>query len=411
MVAIYALGGASGANFNPAVSFALGLAGKMDAGWAQVGAYCGVQIVAGIIAGFCARVLFGDSVALGPSKGNGWLEASGAEFFYTFMLVFAVLNTAASKKLGGKNQFYGLTIAFSIIAGAYGAGAISGGCFNPAVAIGLDVSSYDKGFGWCFLYAAVELAAAGFAVACFWQVRPEEKGDDSDLASEPTLSSKLVSEVLGTMMLVLTVGLNVLAESKAAAFSIAASLMVMINSTGDVSGGHYNPAVTLAIFCSGRNLIPANDAGLYVVAQLIGGMLGAVIYSGLHHFQAFPLGPGVGHSWGCVAVAEIVFTFVLTFVVLCVATVRKAPAPEFIGFAIGSCVTVGGFAIGKVSGGSLNPAVSTGVALADTFSGGLFYHCLIYAAFEFIGGALAAGVFRVVYPEEYNQEGEAAKTV
>merc|ERR1712046_364672 len=144
--------------------------------------------------------------------------------------------------------------------------------------------------------------------------------------------------------------------------------MVMIYSIGDISGGHFNPAVTLAIFCSGRNLIPVNEAGMYVGAQLVGGILGGSFYAMLHHMHAFPLGPGVGHSWAGVAVAEIIFAFVLTFTVLCVATVRKAPAKEFIGFAIASCVTVGGFAIGKVSGGSLNPAVSVGVAFADTIS-------------------------------------------
>jgi aquaporin Z len=337
------------------------------------------------------------------------MEASGAEFFYTFLLVFCVLNTAASKKLGGNNQWYGLTIGFSIIAGAYGAGAISGGCFNPAVAIGLDVSSFDKGFGWCFLYAVVEMAAAAFAVVMFWQIRPEEK-DGSEPPAETALTPKLINEFLGTMMLVLTVGLNVLAGSKAAAFSIAASLMCMIYATGDVSGGHYNPAVTLAIFCSGRNLITVSDAGFYVISQLVGGMVGGVLYTSLHHFAAFPLGAGAGHSWAGVAVAEIIFTFVLTFVVLCVATVRNQPANQFIGLAIGSCVTVGGFAIGKVSGGSLNPAVSTGIALADTFQGGLFYQCLLYAAFEFVGGALAAGVFRVTYPQEY-EDNEGSKTV
>jgi len=159
MVSIYALGGASGANFNPAVSFALGLAGKMEEGWKQVGAYCAVQVIAGIVAGCGYSLLFNKNFNLQPSQGFGLWEVVVCELFYTFMLVFAVLNTAASKKLGGKNQFYGLAIAFSIVAGAYGAGAVSGGCFNPAVAIGIDVSSAGTGFGWCGVYTVVELAA------------------------------------------------------------------------------------------------------------------------------------------------------------------------------------------------------------------------------------------------------------
>lgn len=410
MVCIYALGGASGAHFNPAVSFALGLAGKMEDGWTQVGAYAGVQVLAGIVAAFCYRLVFNDVVHLGPSTGHNWWHASLAEFFYSFMLVFAVLNTAGSKKLGGNNQFYGLTIGFTIIAGAYGAGAISGGCFNPAVAIALDISSFDSGFGWCVLYTLAELAGAGFAVLCFWDVRPEEK-DGSELAGDPSLRSKLASEFLGTMMLVLTVGLNVLAGSKAAAFSIAAALMCMIYATGDVSGGHFNPAVTVAILASGRSLISVKDAGLYVLMQVFGGLCGAIFFTSMHHMTAFPLGPAPGHSWAGVCLVETLFTFVLTFTVLCVASVRNKPATEYVGLIIGSCVTVGGFASGKISGGSLNPAVSIGISFADTIcNGGLFYQSLLYGIFEVLGGGLAASIFRVVYPEEY-EEAESGKSV
>merc|ERR1719151_12670 len=174
MVGIYALGGVSGANFNPAVSTALGLAGKMEQGWAQVGAYCAVQVVSGIVAAFSYTALFGASFNLGPTKGYGWWQAMLCEMLYTFMLCFVVLNTAASKKIGGKNQFYGLAIGFVIVAGAYGPGAVSGGCFNPAVAIAIDTSSIHLGFGWCLFYTFFEFLGAVAAVMAFWLVRPEE---------------------------------------------------------------------------------------------------------------------------------------------------------------------------------------------------------------------------------------------
>ena len=75
-------------------------------------------------------------------------------------------------------------------------------------------------------------------------VRPEEYSPGA-----PTgLGAKCCSEFLGTFFLVLTVGLNVLGKSPAAAWSIAASLMCMIYALGSVSGAHFNPAVTLAIF-------------------------------------------------------------------------------------------------------------------------------------------------------------------
>jgi len=399
MVMIYALGGVSGANFNPAVSLALGLSKKMN--WDVVGVYCAVQVVAGLMAGFTYSALFMDVIPLAPASGFGWLQAMLAEVLYTFMLTFVVLNVAASKNGPDKNadnQFYGLAIGFVVIAGAYGAGAISGGCFNPAVAIGLDISSAFLGVKWCVAYTVFEFMGAALAAGLFRVVRPEEFGD----APENKLPAKLTSEFLGTYMLVLTVGLNVLAQSPAAAFSIAASLMCMIYALGDVSGAHFNPAVTVAILCSGRNKIDAKEAGAYIGAQLVGGILAAFTYALMRHGDTFALSPGAGYNYAQAAVAEIVFTFVLCFVVLCVATTEK-PLKNMFGLAIGSCVTVGGFAIGGVSGGSLNPAVSVGISASHILNHGDFYNCILYSIFEVMGGALAAGIFRVTFPTEYEK--------
>jgi aquaporin Z len=404
MVGIYALGGVSGANFNPAVSAALGMSGKMP--WAQVGAYCGVQVVSGIVASLCYTTLFGANFNLGPTKGFGWWQAMLCEMLYTFMLCFVVLNTAASKKLGGNNQFYGLAIGFVIVAGAYGPGAVSGGCFNPAVAIAIDTSSITKGFGWCLVYSSFEIFGAVLAVGLFKAMRPEENDESEAAPAEYGLKSKMVSECVGTFMLVLTAGLNVLVHSKAAAFSIAASLMCMIYACGDVSGGHFNPAVTVSIMLSGRNKIETPVAMYYMAAQIGAGLLGALTYALIMGGVTFPIGPGKGFGWMGVATAEIAFTFVLTYVVLCVATVRNAPAPEFTGWIIGSCVTVGGLAIGIISGGSLNPAVSFGIGVARIFFGGNLWRCFVYMLLEFIGGAAAAAVFKVTHADEYEDEGE-----
>ncbi|CAE8676361.1 unnamed protein product [Polarella glacialis] len=145
---------------------------------------------------------------LAPAKGFGATEAGLCELLYTFMLCFVVLSVAAAKKnVQEKSQYYGLAIAFVIIAGAYGAGAVSSGCFNPAVAMGIDVSSVGLGFGWCGTYIACELAGAALAAAAFQLVRPE------DFHGVKTASTDLVSEFLGTFFPMLTVGLNVLGKS------------------------------------------------------------------------------------------------------------------------------------------------------------------------------------------------------
>lgn len=405
MVAIYALGNISGANFNPAVSIAIGLytqlggqGGNMD--WKQVAAYIGIQILAGIVAAFSYCILFWNAFNLGPTKGFNWLSAGLCELLYTFMLCFVVLNVAVAKKNStAPNQFYGLAIGFVIVAGAYGAGVVSGGCFNPAVAIGIDLSSAGMGFGWCIYYTLCEIIGAVLSVFALKVVRP---GDFRLASTGHSDASKLVCEFLGTFMLVLTVGLNVLGNSPAGAFSIAASLMCMIFALGDISGAHFNPAVTLAIFISKDfrkavgGLTP-KMAGLYMLVQILGGVVAAFVYALIYHGHTFALGPQPGYKWAQVAVAEIIFTFILCYIVLCTAVIEKTKSNSLFGLAIGSCVTVGGFAIGSISGGSLNPAVSMGIASSQIMNGGMFYKALIYTVFEFVGAALATGVATITH--------------
>mmetsp|Transcript_13934 Transcript_13934/g.36887 ORF Transcript_13934/g.36887 Transcript_13934/m.36887 type:complete len:452 (-) Transcript_13934:243-1598(-) len=390
MVSIYALGGISGANFNPAVSVCLAIThlmggpGDMDAKTA--GMYVGTQLVAGLCAGIAYSVLFWDTFNLQPGVGFSLIEAGLAELQYTFMLCFVVLNAAVAKP----TQYYGLAIGFVVVAGAYGAGAISGGFFNPAISFGVDGSSVFIGFGWCIVYILFQLVGAALAAVAFKVVRPDQFG----VAGPTPIGAKLVSEFLGTYFLVLTIGLNVLAGSKAAFFSIAAAYMSMIYALGDVSGAHFNPAVTVAIAGCGRNKITPAEVGMYIVAQVAGGISAGFSYKAYYHGNSFPLGPVGDSSWGEVSVAESVFTFVLCFVVLSVAISEKTAAPEMFGLAIGSCVTMAGCAIGGISGAALNPAVAAGIAVSH-MSG--VPNCLFYSLFELAGACMAAGVFHVTH--------------
>merc|ERR1719265_3106636 len=88
------------------------------------------------------------------------------------MLCFVVLSCALSKRNNPRddgNQFFGLAIGFVIVAGGHAAGGISGACYNPAVAFGLDVSSH-----WPFIYTGFELTGAVLAAILFRMVRPED---------------------------------------------------------------------------------------------------------------------------------------------------------------------------------------------------------------------------------------------
>merc|ERR1719446_472517 len=368
MVSIYALGSVSGANFNPAVSLALFLNGTPDFTAQKMASYMLIQVIGGLAAGGVYYWLFGKAFNLEPGAGFSWQGAAVAEVAYTFMLCFVVLRAAISSVNPENNEYFGMAIGFVIVAGGYAAGWISGGAFNPAVAIGLDVASAGLGFGYCALYTAFEFLGAIMAVAAH---KAMEQG-----SSLGKTGANFLSEFLGTFFLVLTVGLNVTGGSPAPALSIGASLMCMIYALGNVSGAHFNPAVTLALWAS--NKCTRDDVPLYWASQVAGGICAGMLYT-FTTGSSVPLAPGKGFSWGAAAFAEIMYTFVLCFVVLNVATLEGGKpghmtsggkSNQIYGLAIGFCIVVGGYAIGAVSGGSLNPAVSFGLDTSNAMKGG-----------------------------------------
>jgi aquaporin Z len=406
MVMIYALGGVSGGHFNPAVSFAIGLVGGAD--WGTLGMYMATQILGGClaVASYCSMF---DAKAPHPGvPHNSALSMLLGEFFYTFMLVFTVLNVAVARR-SAKNEYFGIAIAFTVVAGGYGAGAWSGGFFNPAIVLSVDfiTRAFVSGSGnfMSLGFAGIQFLAGLVAFVMFRVVHPEE-GSDAD--EETPLGSKVVSEFLGTFFLVLTVGLNVgHGGGPSAAFSIASSLMCMIYALGNVSGAHFNPAVTIAILLSGRDKISASDAGVYIGTQLLAGVVAGAVAGlmctplGGAATGLSPIGP---HSWLSCAGAEIWYTFVLAFVVLSVAT-TSSPLAQFFALAIGFCVVVGGYSVGGISGGHLNPAVSFGVATGGAMNGGggAWWKCLPYFGFQAAGGALASTIFSMTHAGEYEK--------
>jgi len=396
MVSIYALGSVSGANFNPAVSLALFLNKTPGFTASKMGAYMATQIVAGIAASMTYTAVHGKAFNLEPGAGFTWMGAAAAEILYTFMLCFVVLRAAVSPMNPATNEYFGLAIGFVIVAGGYAAGWISGGAFNPAVAIGIDVASAGQGMYYCGLYAIFEFIGAALAVGVNMMV------EDGSSTSQTVKNA--ISEFVGTFFLVLTVGLNVTGGSPAPALSIGASLMCMIYALGGVSGAHFNPAVTLALVIAGKE--QASNIPVYMTSQVLGGLCAAITYMSLTG-AVVPLAPGAGYGWSAAAFAEIVYTFVLCFTVLNVATLsgkhltNGGKAAQIYGLAIGFCIVVGGYAIGAVSGGSLNPAVSIALDATSAMKGGSFMNCLAYSAFEFIGASCAAGAFMVVRDEEF----------
>ncbi|MDT4934015.1 MAG: aquaporin [Pseudonocardiales bacterium] len=211
----------------------------------------------------------------------------------------------------------------------------------------------------------------------------------------PTSTRKYATEFIGAFILVFTVGCTVLSKAALAPLAIGASLMVGVYAGGHISGGHYNPAVSFAAFVRGR--LPGRDLVPYWVAQLAGGALAAglavfVINPPARHPVAF-----TGRALGAALLAEFIFTFVLSYVVLNVATSKDQPNNSFFGLAIGFTVLVGAVAVGGVSGGAFNPAVAFGGSLMGLFA---WANIWIYLVGCLAGGAAAGLAFRALNPHD-----------
>jgi aquaporin Z len=157
----------------------------------------------------------------------------------------------------------------------------------------------------------------------------------------------------------------------------------------------------LGILCSGRGKVSFVQAGIYMVAQCLGGLFAAGMYYWILG-ATFTMKPGPGYGIVDALVVEILFTAALVFVVLNVATTDQDADNNYYGLAIGFTVMSAAFACGSISGCSLNPAVTMGVMISNLFhtGGGMSYFAL-YILGPFTGALLAAGLFRIVRRAEY----------
>ena len=168
MVMVFAGGHISGAHYNPAVSTAVLIRGKMtSAEWLP---YVVTQLVAAVIAGLISRVINGHGTA-GHFASDGKMLL--VEFLFTFALAFVVLNVATARGTDG-NSFYGLAIGFTVAAGAFAVGGISGAAFNPAVALGASVLGIFKWANY-WIYILAPLCGAVLAGIVFLYTQPGEK--------------------------------------------------------------------------------------------------------------------------------------------------------------------------------------------------------------------------------------------
>lgn len=206
---------------------------------------------------------------------------------------------------------------------------------------------------------------------------------------------KPLVEFIGTFFFVLTIGGAVIAPGAGAItpLVIGSALMLMIYAGGHISGGHFNPAVTLAVTLRGK--CASSEAPLYMIAQLLGATAAAFTVSYLKGEAAMAAVTAMTQATGPALVAEFLYTFALCWVVLNVATAKGTSGNSFYGLAIGFTVMIGAATVGSISGGAFNPAVALGITLMGLSSWAAIW---IFLVANFAAAALAAVVFKFVNP-------------
>ncbi|ORA34532.1 porin [Mycobacterium aquaticum] len=205
-------------------------------------------------------------------------------------------------------------------------------------------------------------------------------------------------EAIGTFFLVFTVGAAVTTASPLAPVGIGAVLMVMIYAGAHLSGGHYNPAVTLAVLVRGK--IGLVDALGYWIVQFGAGLLAAIVVRNVVGADRVTTRAPLtlsGHALLAAFAVELLFTFALCYVVLNVATSRRHPDNTFYGAAIGFTVMAGAVAVGAISGGAFNPSVTLGAAVMDIFAWPTLW---VYLVAQAIAGLAAGVTFLALNPDD-----------
>lgn len=167
MVMVYMGGHISGAHFNPAVSLAILMRGKMDS--RDFVPYLVSQVVGATLAAGAVLMILGNTFAPAPAPDAGLLAVLLSEFLFTFALALVVLHVATADDTAG-NDYYGLAIGFTLMTGVFAAGPVSGGVFNPAVGIGpilMDTLAGDGSMANLWIYLVAPFAGGASAAMVF----------------------------------------------------------------------------------------------------------------------------------------------------------------------------------------------------------------------------------------------------
>ncbi len=235
----------------------------------------------------------------------------------------------------------------------------------------------------------------------------EDSSEMSDTIDTPSTGQKFTAEALGTFVLVFFgcgAAMRSGGDYVATGLTFGLTVVVMAYAVGRISGGHFNPAVTLGAVLGGR--LPWNQVGIYFAAQLLGGLLAGAVLFGLNHgFEGFSAegnmaqnffgDQGTGFAWWAALLLEILMTAVFLWVILAVTDERNEVNVAMGPLAIGLALAMIHFASMSATGTSVNPARSIGVGV---FAGtDAIVQLWLFVVAPLVGAAIAGLTYPVLF--------------
>lgn len=252
-----------------------------------------------------------------------------------------------------------------------------------------------------------------------------QNGSDGILINDDTYTQKKTSlaqrisisapvlEFIGTFVLVFVICVTSVTQDGnmlSSALSVGGIIVLLAYSIGHISGGHFNPAVSLATFIRGK--LSLLSLVLYILVQLFGGLLGSLLAYGvtekrIKDLNRGPFCPQVNNQFNTsnflALICEAIWTSVLCFIFLNVTTTKSQEKNSFFGLAIGGTVTVGILVLQPISGAVFNPSVATGACITNamlTSKSNLLTNIWIYWVGDLLGAALGSALFLLTNVEE-----------
>lgn len=213
---------------------------------------------------------------------------------------------------------------------------------------------------------------------------------------------KLVTEIIGTALLVTVIQLSV----GSAAVTTGLVMVALVYAGAPISGAHYNPAVSLAFFLRGS--ISWNGLVLYWLFQMIGAFAGALLGALIGSRISVPT-RGSDYYLLQAFLAELLFTALLAYTYLATRTNSKVEDNQYYGLAIGLVILVGNYCVAHISGAVFNPAVAVSLSIVHGFTKIAYMFWILLA--EFAGGIAGALLFYIVAPDEFAQLNEEAQNL